>query len=155
VSKGLHVIVNGVVDEALERKSTKSIFINGYQRNAFLHYSAMRNKFGKTPLFEAVKNGHMDVARALVKHEIVTAYDGLNTMRIAIKRGNEDMVRYLIGESKLASVNMATLGTYALTATTARESDLGVLTSTVMKTRRCRLYTGLPATPRLRCWTYW
>ncbi|ELR11169.1 ankyrin 2,3/unc44, putative [Acanthamoeba castellanii str. Neff] len=111
VSKGLYVIVDAVVEEALARKSTKTIFINGYQRNAFLHYSAMRNKFGKTPLFEAVKHGHMEVARALVRHEIVTAYDGLNTMRIAIKKGDEDMVRYLIGEAKLAHVNIETLDT--------------------------------------------
>lgn len=109
----MHVLVNAIIEEAEARKSTKTIFLNGYTRNAFLHYSAMRNRFGKTPLFEAVKNGHMEVAQLLVQHELVTSYDPLNAMRIAIKRGNEDMVRFLIGESKQAHVNIETLGLYS------------------------------------------
>lgn len=112
VQKGMHIIVEAAIAEALERKTTKSIFINGYNRSAFLHYSAMRNRFGKTPLFEAVKRGYMEVARLLVKHDIVTSFDPLNTMRIAIKKSNEEMVSFLIGEGKQADVNIETLGTY-------------------------------------------
>jgi len=110
VSKGMHLTVESLIEEAEKRKTSKTIFINGYMRTAFLHYSAMRNKFGKTPLFVAVKRGHIETARVLVSHGLVTAYDPLNTMRIAIKTKNERMVRYLLDESKQAKVDIETLG---------------------------------------------
>lgn len=70
----------------------------------------MRSRFGRTPLFQAIKFGHIEVARLLVKHEITTAFDPLNTMRIAIKRNHEDLVHFLLHEVKLVEVNIETPG---------------------------------------------
>ncbi|XP_063927802.1 uncharacterized protein LOC135140972 [Zophobas morio] len=58
------------------------------------------NKYGRTPLYVAVENGHEEVVKYLVDeaHANVNkkAWDGLGPLELAIKQGNVNMVRLFL-----------------------------------------------------------